>query len=393
MKKVAIIGGGIAGLAAAESLVRSRFTVTVVEARDRFGGRIHTIDVAEFPVDLGAEFIHGRDPALWRLIASATLATHAVPGQQLRVEKDGSLRPHDFWAEFSTVAEQIDCEAGDESFAHFIAHAKAPSETKKQAYDFVEGFNAASADRISAQSIAVAERSSAAIDGENQFRVHHGYGALISWLVTLLQHRGARLRLETEVRKITWKPGAVELLLHGKEGDEFLEADAAILTLPLGVLKAAAVQFEPPLPQAKLEAIQNLAFGAVMKMNLVFRERFWPEENLGFIHALDEEIPTWWSDPRAHSLIGWAGGPKAERFADLTDRQVIDRATEILARIFQTKPERVRSALLHAHRYNWTKDPFSRGAYSFIPVGMLGSPEDLGKSLDEIGRASCRERV
>src|SRR5690242_9856644 len=107
MRHIVIVGGGIAGLGAARELMEHGCRVTLLEARDRFGGRIHTIHAKGIPIDLGAEFIHGRDPDLWKLIGSATLATHAVPDQQLRREKDGSLRRHDFWGELSKVTEQI----------------------------------------------------------------------------------------------------------------------------------------------------------------------------------------------------------------------------------------------------------------------------------------------
>jgi len=380
VKKVAIVGGGIAGLGAAEELTRHGFAVTVLEARNRLGGRIHTVHRLGIPVELGAEFVHGRDPLLWKLLRSATLATHAVADSQLRVDKNGALHPQDLWESFASVVAKINVDGPDESFAKFLERAEAANELKEHAFGFVEGFNAANADLISAQSIAIAEQSSMAIDGDNQFRVHHGYSALVDCLVNSLKRQGVTVRTQTEVTKIDWTCGHVALLLETGTGPELFEADAAVVTLPLGVLQAGSLEFDPPLPEEKIEAIHSLQFGAVTRMALIFRDRFWPED-FGFVHALQEEIPTWWSDPRGNIITGWAGGPKAERLPQRAD-ELKPLAIDILARIFQTAPELIREGLLDIQMHSWLHDPLTRGAYSYVAVGGLDAPERLAQPLD-----------
>jgi len=393
-REVIVIGGGIAGLAAAHSLSSHGLSVTVLEARNRFGGRILTLHDKGLPLDLGAEFIHGRHPDLWKLIASATLATHAVPDRQLRVEEDGSLQPHDFWGEISKVLGQIDTNKPDESFATFIAHAEASPDLKKQAFDFVEGFNAARGDRISAHSVAVAEKTSEEMDGDKQFRLENGYGSLVHWLQTLAHNQGCTLRLGCEVTTIKWKPGEVETTFSHGGKTESLLANAAIVTLPLGVLQAGTVQFDPPLPSRQQRAISDLAFGSVMKITMVFQERFWPEANFGFVHSLDDPIPTWWSDPRGTVLTGWAGGPRAEQSESLDATALEDCAVRTLARILGESPKRIQGALEASYLHDWSRDPFARGAYSYVPVGAMSAPERLGESVEETlffaGEATAR---
>jgi len=382
MRHIVIVGGGIAGLGAARELIEHGCRVTLLEARDRLGGRIHTIHAKGIPIDLGAEFIHGRDPDLWKLIASATLATHAVCDQQLRREKDGTLRQHDFWGELSKVTEQIDTGKPDESFQNFIARAQAPPELKRQAWDFVEGFNAAHAERISAHSVALSEESSEKIDSENQFRVHHGYGALIDWLVQVIRRGGGVLRLDSVVTTLEWERGSVVVHFKDRGGEETLEADAVIVTLPIGVLKSGMVRFSPPLPDSKKDAINSFEFGVVTKVTLLFRERFW-RGDFGFIHALDEAMPTWWSDPRGDVLTGWAAGPKGEQFAKLSSNQLRNCAVEALSHIFQEKTERIQRLIEQVHTYNWGADPFARGAYAYVPAGHLTALTTLGESLED----------
>jgi monoamine oxidase len=376
-----VIGGGVAGLSAAHSLSSNGVSVTLLEARNRFGGRILTLHEKGLPLDLGAEFIHGRHPDLWKLIGSATLAAEAVPDRQLRLEEDGSLRPHDFWSEISKVLGQIDLNKPDESFATFITHAEASPGLKKQSFDFVEGFNAARADKISAHSVAVAEKTSEELDGDKQFRLRNGYGSLVHWLQTLAHNQGCTLRLGCEVTTIKWKPGEVEATFKHQGKTESLLANAAIVTLPLGVLQAGTVQFDPPLPSRQQTAISNLAFGSVMKITMVFQERFWPGD-FGFVHSLDNPIPTWWSDARGNVLTGWAGGPSAEQFESLDPTELEDCAVKTLARIFGESPKRIRGALEASYVHNWSKDPFARGAYSYVPVGAMSGPEWLAEPVE-----------
>src|SRR4051794_5947897 len=141
---VIIIGAGIAGLAAARDLVRAGRNVVVLEARDRIGGRILTRHDGD-TVELGAEFVHGKPPAIFEIAKAAGL--RAVEGTDRRLlAENGTLRPlDDFWDIIEEVDSQID-EDAQITYAEFLRNAKASPFKKTIAKSYVEGFNASRAD-------------------------------------------------------------------------------------------------------------------------------------------------------------------------------------------------------------------------------------------------------
>src|SRR5437667_2081056 len=110
---VLIVGAGIAGLAAGDMLSAEGLPVVVLEARERIGGRIHTIQSlrGSIPIELGAEFVHGAKNETWRLIRTAGLATHEVPDSHWQSSDGVLVRNPDFWDQLSTATENIDLSA------------------------------------------------------------------------------------------------------------------------------------------------------------------------------------------------------------------------------------------------------------------------------------------
>jgi len=378
---VIIVGGGIAGLAAARELGRVGLPVTLVEAAERLGGRIHTVHQGSLPIELGAEFIHGRSELLVRALKAARLATSVVPGSS-HLARNGGLARIDFWQDVEELIGRIPADGPDCSFAAFLARARIRPPLSDWARGFVEGFNAADAARISAQSVLKAQRSAERMDGDWQGRVRRGYGALIGFLEREASAAGVTLVRGAAVRQMDWAPGRVEVHWRsgGRAGTE--RAAAAVITLPLGVWQARAVSFRPPL-RDKAAVARELLLGQVRKLTLVFRERWWPRSGSGFVHAPGERVPTWWGDPRGAALTGWAGGPKAEELMPLTVKQMERVYLETLARIFSVRISSLRRRLVAAHSYNWSADPNFGGAYSYLPVNGLDLPALLAAPVAE----------
>jgi monoamine oxidase len=186
----------------------------------------------------------------------------------------------------------------------------------------------------------------------------------------------------------------VEVQVQRDKRVESIFAEAAIITVPLGVLKAGSIKFEPDLAK-KRDAIQELEFGEVVRMAIFFREYWWPKRDFGFIHALDETVPTWWSDPRGPVLIGWAGGPSAHALLRYSRAQLEALCVNILARLFSERAASVRAQLVQLHTHNWARDPYARGAYSYIPVNGLDLPkllaEPVGDALFFAGEATVSD--
>jgi len=189
---VVIIGGGISGLAAALELARSGISTTVLEAKKRFGGRIHTLRHNGISIELGAEFVHGRSKPLLDAIQSAELSTQAVP-ETNRTFENGKLQDTKIWEIISEVLRRVDIHKPDCSIDDFLAGQLLDEHTRALVRNFVTGFDAAHTDRISAHARRRAEYSGEQISMDQQSRVTEGYSALVEYFVREIEARGGRL--------------------------------------------------------------------------------------------------------------------------------------------------------------------------------------------------------
>lgn len=372
-----VIGGGIAGLASALELARNGISTTLLEAKRRFGGRIHTLHRGAVPIELGAEFVHGRSQALLKAIERAKLSVQPVCGQNQLFE-NGKLRKGDIWDTVAEVFNQIDPRAPDCSFDAFLDQKQIGEPARTYARSFVMGFDAANPGRVSAHALLRAEYASEHMAGDKSMRVTPGYSALVEYLAKQIERNGGHLIPSARVRRIEWNKGEVEAFTNRKR----FRADAAIVTLPLGILKAGKVQFVPSLPD-KIEAANGLEFGNVVRMVFHFKESSW--NDFGFLHAFDQPIPTWWSDPRGPILVGWAGGPKADALLKFNTPGLETMGLEILGKILfgGSTVEALHKRLLACHYFNWADDADIRGAYSYIPVNSMDLPKLLAAPVAE----------
>ncbi|HKG95260.1 MAG TPA: NAD(P)/FAD-dependent oxidoreductase [Gemmatimonadaceae bacterium] len=412
---VIVIGAGVAGLSAARELRRAGARVLVLEARDRVGGRIHTHrdpDRLAVPVELGAEFIHGGAPETMALADEAGLVACDIAGERFLVQGRGSARRLEqlddaFWQRIGRILGRLDPEREpDRSFAAFLraeAGAERLAKDRRLARDFVQGFHAADARRVSER--ALADGGNPAEDEEEQRigRFLDGYDRVPAWLARDLG-RGA-LRLGTVVRRVVWRRGEVMVeargLAAGSRTQRF-RARAAVVTLPLGVLQArppaaGAVAFDPPLPAATRQAIAGLAMGPVVRVTFAFRERFWEDDSLlgrrgeggrlarmSFLHTHDRDLPVWWTayPARAPLLVGWVGGPAAARLARLGRRALEARALGALARQLGVRRARLAPLVAGCWTHDWMRDPYSRGAYSYALVGSSDAAAELARPVE-----------
>jgi monoamine oxidase len=169
------------------------------------------------------------------------------------------------------------------------------------------------------------------------------------------------------------------------------EGEIAVVTLPLGVLKSGGVIFEPSLVH-KREAIQRIQFGNVAKMTFIFRRAWWSEagesgrrveKDFGFVQALDEAIPTWWSDSRSPTLVGWAAGPKGEAMLEKPPSDLKRDGLRILEKIFSRSVAMIERELAGFEFYDWRADSDFGGAYSYLPVNGLDLPKELAAPIED----------
>jgi monoamine oxidase len=405
---VLVIGAGVAGLCAARTLSSHGLKVIILEARGRIGGRIFTRQVSSLPVpiELGAEFIHGRPREIWDVVEAAGLTAVEVTDSHWQ-SSDGAFKESDFWPRWETIVKQMrEVGASDQSFREFIEEkygAEDQREIKRLALDYVEGFNAASADRISVAALVAMEGGTSAVSGAAAFRILNGYDHLADRLLAGCDPQRVTLRLGIVANEIKWSRGGVEVSVRPRAGQSLgpFRASRAVITLPLGVLQAppdapGAVRFKPEL-SGKQEAIGKLAMGSATKIVLRFRERFWEKGRfhtqpagkclppLSFLHSFDEYIPTWWTSHPALApiLTGWAGGPAAERLALRGEEFVVKQALDSLARLLGLGRDRLADLLVASYAHDWQADPYARGAYSYVPVGGLDAARLLAEPVED----------
>lgn len=395
---VVIVGAGAAGLAALEELDRAGCNVRCLEARDRIGGRIFTLrdPLSPVPIELGAEFVHGRAPEIWDIVRSARITAYHCTENAVHVE-NGKVQQHgDPWEQVGRVMADMQqrAEASDETFSSFLEQSKHPDRAKRLAASYVEGFNAARQEVIGIASLAQDARASEEIDGDHSFRILNGYDSLVLHLLSSVNGWQEKVRLNSIVEKINWERGSARIGVRSARTGELqmLGSRRALVTVPLGVLQAdldepGVIAFEPE-PGAALKAARKLQFGHVIRIVLRFREAFWetnPEiASAGFLLSNEKFFPTWWTalPVRAPILTGWSAGPHADDLLGEARSDIIERAVADLARMIKSSPEKLNSLLEATYVHDWHADPFARGAYSYVPAGALDARRTLAEPVE-----------
>jgi len=393
-------------LAAAKDLSAAGLSVVALEARDRIGGRIYTIHDPSLPVpvELGAEFVHGKSPELFEIIKESHLPFSEVTERHWHFENGELSKSYDFWSKVDQLMEHMKSVPVDCSFKSYLDSLPDDVETKRAkavAMLYVEGFHAARIDRIGVHGLIKANEAAEQIDGDQSFRLLKGYAGVCDWLHQQAESRGAIFQLNTVVTELKWERDRVEAICGSHQSTARFKARRALITLPLGVLQAAdgqpgAVRFSPELPREKREAVHALEMGQVVRVVLHFKYRFWEgldmpgtgdEEDLsqlGFIHYAEAPVPTWWTmlPEKAPVLVGWMGGPAAEQFSSRDQDSIIAGAIESLMRIFGVTKEYLRGRLRASFMHNWQADQFTRGGYGYVPVNALNAQIALSRPVD-----------
>jgi monoamine oxidase len=376
LNDVVVIGAGVAGLTAARELTRQGLSVTVVEARDRTGGRVYTVrDFCGHPVEGGAEFVHGADAETWPEIRAARLAVRKCA---LTLRSMFNLGGRTRWLPWHLL------HPGVWSAFPILRHLARARPPDMSARDFMDRRGYRGRARLLAEMVFTAHLPGMADDigllglledrvldlqTGSFHRITDGYDRLVDHIAD-----GLEIRHRFPVAAVRWTPDGVTV---AATDGRTLSARAAVATLPLGVLASGAVEFMPPLPESKRRAFADLVMGPVLKLLLHFSEPFWPAwlANLGcgtgpvtlYWPALDRD-----GGRRTPAVLtAYCTGPRAARLSLLPEDQALAVVLADLARLFpRVDPGRL---LLGYRRIDWTADPFARGGYTFTRPGGRGA--------------------
>jgi len=380
---IIIIGAGAAGLMAAYILSKAGKTVTVLEARNRIGGRIHTIydKVFSAPVELGAEFVHGNLPVTLELLKEAGIPTDDVQFEMWQHHDNSFAKSQEFvegWDNFLEKVNQLEHDMPLHDFLekHFAADNYAKMRSQIESY--VAGYD--TADILDVSTFALRNEWNHE-DEDAQHWINGGYSGMADYLANTVRDQGNTIQLNAVAKEILWKKDKVEIITTDNTA---YEAGKVIIALPLGVLHAhkeeqGAIVFNPYLPEQS-KALKNICFGSIIKVLLEFDEIFWESDaitelagadlsTMGFLFS-DEAIPTFWtqSPTRSPLLTGWLGGPPSYQKKDLSQEAILELTLTSLSNIFKISPELLSEKLVAWRVANWTADPYTRGSYAYEKV-------------------------
>lgn len=387
-ERVLVVGAGMAGLAAARSLADRGYDVVVIEARDRIGGRVWTSrQWADAPIDLGASWIHGvRGNPLTPLAGAAGAPTvltsydsyrlYAPSGGPLDADTERML--DSFWRQVAAAirrGQRAEVDRAVRETVHDELGWSQLSGLEQQLVEFAlndaEQEYGGSADRLSTWWF----DSDAGFRGEDAL-FPQGYDAIPTWLAA-----GLDVRTGQRVREIRHSGAGASVVAEGAT----FTGDRVIVTLPLGVLQAGTIRFDPELPADKTAAIDALGMGLLDKVCLRFPEVFWSQD-----HDWHERVPprpgrwqAWVSLARPTGqpiLMGFNAADFAARTERWSDRRIVRQAMRALRAMFGAGiPDPTEAQITR-----WGQDPFSLGAYSYYAVGSRPATRDrLAASVED----------
>ena len=360
----------------------------MLEARDRIGGRVWTDrDFADIPVEFGAELIHGRSPEVntWRWVERLGLNTwrwNKVDDSMIRTEDGGWLKMGEARAASPELDVTRSWELGDApepaddedlgAYLRRIGFSETQIRYVQRSFANAEG---ESMRYLNAKAhLQLPLDMSGRVDSDDDddhsdYRILDGYDSYYQKLA-----QGLDIRLGSVVEAIDWTDGVQVTTATGAAH----RADAAVVTLPLGVLQAGRIAFTPALSPHKQEALAGLKMGPVMKMVYLFDEHIL-DPSIGAIYAQGNP-PMWWSPSlgRESGQVVWTAfftGDYAREMLPLGEAAALQRGLETLRReIGQPDLDYVK-----ARWVNWPEDDFALGGYSACLPGHYDARDKLAR--------------
>ena len=374
--KVLVIGAGISGLAAAKDLNDSGYDVTILEAKDRIGGRLYTDRSLGVPLEVGANWIHDNNPEtnpIMKIKKELGLKAHkcSVAGPAVSFEvlnKEGNK------IEISGKdLEKIEFRIG--IFAYLAKYLR-PSTNISEIFTFVKKLGLLSFIKEEAlfvliQKIALEQAedpenvSIEALFEQEGFgddeAVIGGYDQIAYYFEKELHNK---IILNSPIEHINYEQDTIKVI----SGNEKYEANAVIVTASLGALKKEVIKFTPELPIEKKQSIKKLGWGTLNKVILKFENKFWSDTDFIVIANKESNFHAWINEEpvcKEPVIVANISGKNAKKFENKTDEEVVQIALNELKAVYGNKVSELNSYYIT----KWGLDPYIYGSYSTNKAG------------------------
>lgn len=379
-KTVIVVGAGISGLAAAKKLHEKGFKVIVLESQDKIGGRLRTNQSLGIAFDEGASWIHGIDGNPITTLADEAGMTASFTDDESRKSYDigGVLRSskiydsteEEFYTMLNSLSKNGNPSQSFETTFNNLYSTKAKDRLWKFFLSTYLTFDTGDLDKLSSQLYDEGEIFS----GIEKIATN-GYDTIAQYLA-----KDLTIQLNQRVTKVDYSNDKIKISHNGT----ISEADYAVITVPLGVLKANSIQFSPTLPQIKQTAIQKIGMNCVNKFLLTWNTAFWDDvQYISYTPEIKDKFNYFVNlkkvNPAANALMTFAYANYARQTETMTDAQVIDEIMIHLKDMYGNKIPNPTNML----RTKWQSNENSFGAYSYTAVGTeMQHFDDLAEEID-----------
>lgn len=366
--KVLIIGAGTAGLYAGFELKKRGIDFQILEASSVYGGRLAKLaGFANFPIDLGAQWLHGKKSILGDLAERS--------GTKFTLDdSDGK-----FWFKNQLITKLPRSiaifEGRNLPDISYLNHASQQGFGPEYRYivENIAGDQGAAASRLSVYYNNLEEENWSSGDEDYKFRETF-YDLIDQQIATPIKDR---IVLNTAVRSIDYTQSKITVTASNQQT---YTADKVIITVPITILKSGDIQFTPPLPASKTTAFSKIGMDAGMKVFLKFKNKFYDQNIMGGTYCAAYADDSVGKSPTDNVLLAFVMGEQAEYLSSLSSDSA--RVTVLLKELDLMYKGQATTSFLDAIVQDWTTHPFIRGAYSYSTVGMGDARKTAAQPID-----------